>query len=101
MSAKANTEKTIDASVEAVTTTLADAAERAQGVGEQLTSIVKQTGLVGVDSFEKSVAAVAELQKKVAGATGLDWLESLVDTQVGFVSGLSKKASTAARTVLE
>lgn len=101
MSAKDTAQTIIDGSVEDVTTTLTGAAEGAQRVGAQLTSVVKQAGLLGVDNVEKSVALVGDLQKKVAGATGLDWLQSLVDTQAGFVSGLSEKAAKAARTVLE
>lgn len=101
MSAKANAQKTIEGGVETATKAFAEGAERAQDFSEQVTAIVKQAGLLGVDNFEKSVTTVADFQKKVAGATGLDWLGSVVEAQTGLVTGLSANVSAAVREVLK
>ena len=101
MSAKATAQKTIEAGVETATKTFAEGSERAQDFNEQLTAIVKQAGLIGVDNFEKSVATVADFQKKVAGATGLEWLGSVVEAQAGLLTGLSANAAAMVREVLK
>lgn len=104
MTAKTTTtaaQDAISATVETATATLADGAVRAQAFNDQFVAVVKQAGLLGVDNYEKSLSTIIDFQKKIAGASGLDWLGSLVEAQAGLVVGLSTTATSAAREVLK
>lgn len=101
MTTQSTAKKTIDASVSTATKAFADSAERAQDFNEKFAATIKQAGLLGLDNYEKSLATLLGFQKKAAGATGQEWLGSLVEAQADLVAGLSANATSAVREVLK
>ena len=93
--------KVVDATTERVTKAVDESAERAQNFNEKVYAAAKQASLLTLDSYEKSLGTVTEFQKKLAGASGLDWVGAVVNAQADLVSGLTATATSAAREMLK
>ncbi|GAA4822404.1 hypothetical protein [Tomitella cavernea] len=69
-------------------------------VAGRIVSVVKQAGLYGVETYEKSLERSFGFQKKIAGITGVKPYGSLVETQEKVVMGVSGAATNVLRGVL-
>jgi hypothetical protein len=83
------------------TSSLDDAADRVLALNEKLIDTAKKTGNASIDAYEKAVTHLVEVQQQVAGATQLDWLNSLVKVQTGFVTEITTAYTSAAREALK
>ncbi|QDQ98538.1 hypothetical protein [Tomitella fengzijianii] len=83
------------------TATVIDGSVDSDGnVAGRIVSVVKQAGLYGVDTYEKSLERGFGFQKKIAGITGVKPFGALVETQEKVVMGVSGAATNVLRGVL-
>jgi hypothetical protein len=78
-----------------------EAADRIRALNEKLLDAAKQTGTVSLDAYEKALSSLVEFETKVAGATQLDWVNTVVKAQTSFLSDISAAYTAAAREVLK
>lgn len=78
-----------------------EAADRVRALNEKLIETAKKSGTVSLDAYEKALASLVEFQQKAAGATQLDWVNTIVKAQTTFLSEISSAYTTAAREALK
>lgn len=61
----------------------------------------KQSGNLGVDTYEKAVFSLLDLQEKVAEATPVEWVADLAKAQVSFAREFNTTVTTTARDLLK
>ena len=64
---------------------------------EKATANGKKASAVYLDSYEKAVLKLADSYEKAAGATKVDWIETLASAQAGFTREVTKAYTAAAR----
>jgi hypothetical protein len=64
---------------------------------EKATANGKKAGAAYLDSYEKAVLTLADTYEKAAGATKIDWIETLASAQAGFTREVTKAYTAAAR----
>jgi hypothetical protein len=82
------------------TSTPGIAADQILKFNDQLVEIGSKVGNLYLDSYEKTVADVAEFQKKLADQSKIEGVQSVVNAQVELVSDLTKATTAATRKVL-
>jgi hypothetical protein len=75
------------------TNTVTDFSEKAVQNG-------KKAGAAYLDSYEKAVLTLADSYEKAAGATKIDWIETIASAQAGFAREVTKAYTEAARGVV-
>ena len=78
-----------------------EAADRVRALNEKLIETAKKSGTASLDAYEKALASLVEFQQKAAGATQLDWVNTIVKAQTTFLSEISSAYTTAAREALK
>ena len=61
----------------------------------------KKSGVASLDAYEKALTTLVDFQQKVADASQLDWLSTVVEAQTDFVTEVSAAYTSAAREVLK
>jgi len=69
--------------------------------GEQVLAATRKAGNLYLDSYEKAVDRVTELQLRLAGLTQQEWLRSLIEAQVDITRELTGSYTTTARSLLK
>ena len=69
--------------------------------GEQVLAATRKAGNLYLDSYEKAVDRVTELQLRLAGLTQQEWLRSLIAAQVDITRELTGSYTTTARSLLK
>ena len=64
---------------------------------EKATANGKKAGAAYLDSYEKAVLTLADTYEKAAGATKIDWIETVASAQAGFTREVTKAYTAAAR----
>jgi hypothetical protein len=77
------------------------AAERIRALNEKLLDTAKKTGNANLDAYEKALSTFVEFQQQVAGASQLDWVNTVVKAQTDFLSQISAAYTAAAREALK
>jgi hypothetical protein len=90
----ATTTKTRQPDVEA-------AAERIRGLNERIIDSAKKAGGVYLDTYEKSLKSIADFQETVGGATGVEWVSAVANSQANFTRSMAEAYTSAAREVLK
>lgn len=80
---------------------LDEAADRIRALNEKLIESAKKTGTTSLDAYEKALASFVDFQNQVAGATQLDWVNTVVKAQTTFLSEISAAYTKAARDALK
>ena len=78
-----------------------EAADRIRALNEKLLAMAKKTGNANLDAYEKALSNFVDLQQQVAGATNLDWVNTVVKAQTDFLSEISAAYTAAARDALK
>lgn len=78
-----------------------DAAERVRALNEKLIALAKKTGHASLDSYEKALQSLVEFEQQVAGASQIDWINTVVKAQTSFLSEISAAYTSAAREALK
>lgn len=77
------------------------AAERIRDLNERIIEAAKKTGNTGLDAYEKALTSFLEFETKAAEASQLDFINSLTQAHVSFVTDMSKVFTDAARDALK
>jgi hypothetical protein len=75
-------------------------AERFQELNERILDTTRRAGHVYIDSYEKTLKTVADLQERVAAASQNEWLTSLAVAQADFTRELARVQTQTARQLL-
>jgi hypothetical protein len=78
-----------------------EAADRVRALNEKLIETAKKTGSSSLDAYEKALSSFVEFQRQVAGATQLDWVNTVVKAQTTFLTEISAAYTSAAREALK
>ncbi len=77
------------------------AADRVRDLNEKLIVTAKKSGTASLDAYEKGLTTFVDFQQKVAGASQLDWVSTVVQAQTDFLTEVSAAYTSAAREVLK
>lgn len=66
-------------------------------LGEKAVENGKKATSAYLDSYEKVVLTLADSYEKAAGATKVDWIETIASAQAGLARDITKSYTTAAR----
>ncbi|AYA26785.1 hypothetical protein C6369_021630 [Rhodococcus rhodochrous] len=83
------------------TKTVDEATERFQEFNAKFVDAAKQSGNLGVDTYEKAVSSLLDLQEKVVDATPVEWVADLAKAQVSFARELTTTVTSTARDLLK
>jgi len=75
-------------------------AERVRALSEQVVDQAKKNGLVWLESYERLLQNMLDLQEQAAKNTGAEWVSTLATTQANFVRETSSVLFGAMRTQL-
>ncbi|UYP17410.1 hypothetical protein OED52_11900 [Rhodococcus sp. Z13] len=78
-----------------------EATERFQEFNAKFVEAAKQGGNLGVDTYEKAVTSLLDLQEKAAEATPIEWLADFTKAQVSFARELTTTVTSTARDLLK
>lgn len=78
-----------------------DTTARVTDFNTKIVDAAKQSGNLAVDTYEKSVISVLDLQEKLAAATPIEWVADLAKAQVSFARELTTTTVTTARDLLK
>jgi hypothetical protein len=60
----------------------------------------RKAGSAYLDSYEKVVLTLADSYERAAGATKVDWIETVASAQAGFAREVTKAYASAARELI-
>ncbi|MBH0119370.1 hypothetical protein M1M07_16380 [Rhodococcus sp. HM1] len=78
-----------------------DTAARVNDFNGKIVDAAKQSGNLAVDTYEKTVFSLLDLQEKFAEATPIEWVADLAKAQVSFARELTATTATTARDLLK
>jgi hypothetical protein len=78
-----------------------EGAERVRDLNERIIEAARKTGTAYLDAYEKSLRSIAEYEEKLAEATPVEWLGTLLNAQAEFVREVSKAATASAHEILK
>ncbi len=77
------------------------AAERIRDLNERIIDSAKKAGGVYLDTYEKSLKSIADFQETVGGASGVEWVSAVANSQANFTRSMADAYTSAAREVLK
>jgi hypothetical protein len=77
------------------------AAQRIRDLNELIIDSAKKAGGVYLDTYEKSLKSIADFQETVGGATGIEWVSAVANSQANFTRSMAEAYTSAAREVLK
>ena len=75
--------------------------DRATHAQEQFTTAATKAGHAYLDSYEKTVDRVIDVELKFASSTRQDWIKSIAETQADFARELTNTYTSTVRTLLK
>ncbi|HET8992426.1 MULTISPECIES: hypothetical protein [unclassified Rhodococcus (in: high G+C Gram-positive bacteria)] len=75
--------------------------ERVNEFNSKFVEAAKQSGNLGVDTYEKAVTSLLDLQEKFAEATPVEWVADITKAQVSFARELTSTVTSTARDLLK
>ena len=78
-----------------------DTTARVNDFNGRIVDAAKQSGNLAVDTYEKTVFSLLDLQEKFAEATPAEWIADLAKAQVSFARELTTTTATTARDLLK
>jgi hypothetical protein len=77
------------------------ATEQVTAFNEKAVANSKKAGSVLLDSYEKTVVALADSYVKAAHSTNVDWISNVAAAQADFAREAAKSYTSAARTFVD
>ena len=74
--------------------------ERVSEFSEKAYASSKKAGTVLLDSYEKTIIAIADSYAKAAHTTNVDWITNVADAQADFARDVTKSYTSAARSLV-
>jgi hypothetical protein len=84
-----------------ITDGIESATERVNALSEKAVENGKKTSSVFLDSYEKTVVALADSYVKAARSTNVEWIANVADAQADFAREAAKSYTSAARTLVD
>ena len=78
-----------------------DTADRIRELNERIIENARKAGGTYLDVYERSLAAIVEYQKSLAGATPVDWLQRILEAQADFTREVGNLYASTARDALK
>jgi hypothetical protein len=78
-----------------------ETAERLRDLNERIIEAGRKAGTAYLDAYEKNLRSVADYESKVAEATPVDWMASLLNAQADFVREVAKATTASGRDLLK
>jgi predicted RNA-binding Zn ribbon-like protein len=75
--------------------------QRIRELTERFIDSAKAAGNASLDAYEKALQNIVDFQEKAAGATQLDWVQSMTSAYAKFMSDISNAYVSAAREMLK
>jgi hypothetical protein len=75
--------------------------DQATKTGEQFLAATRKASNLYLDSYEKTVDRVIDLELKFAGLSQQEWLKSLVEAQADFTREVTGSYTSTARSLLK
>lgn len=77
-----------------------DPATRVRELNERIIAHSRAAGLSSLDTYERALTSLGEFERKVAGATNLEWVTALARAHATFVQDVTAVYTKAARDLL-
>ena len=88
-------------SIESATEKVTELSEKVTELSEKAVENGKKTSSVLLDSYEKTVLALAGSYVKAARSTNVEWISTVADAQADFTREVAKSYTSAARTLVD
>lgn len=75
--------------------------ERIRELNERILDGAKSAGHSSLDVYEQTVAGLVDFEKKVAGASQLDWVSAIAEAHSSFLVTVSQAYTKTARELLK
>jgi Phasin protein len=79
------------------TAAITQTVERIRELNEQIIDMARQAGTGYLDMYERSLESIAGYQQQMAHATGVDWLQRLIEAQADFTRDVGNLYASSAR----
>ena len=78
-----------------------EAANRIRELTERFIEGAKKAGNLTLDTYEKSLQSLVDFEEQAAGASQLEWVQSIAQAHAKFVTDISNAYVKAARDMLK
>jgi Phasin protein len=78
-----------------------DTAERLRELNERIIEASKKSGRAYLEAYEANLKAIAEYQAKLASASEVDWVSTLLNAQADFTREIARAAAAQSREFLK
>ncbi len=78
-----------------------ESAQQMRDLHERIIESSKSATLTALDTFEKALQSVGDLEQKAASATQLDWVSAAATSHAKFMADVSASYTTAVRDLLK
>lgn len=78
-----------------------DAAERLRELNERIIEAGKTSGRAYLEAYEANLKSIADHQAKLAGASDVDWVATLLNAQSDFTREMAKAAVAQSHDLLK
>jgi Phasin protein len=71
--------------------------DRIRELNEQIIDVAREAGESYLEMYERALGSIAGYQKQLAGVTGVDWLQRVIDAQAAFMQDMGRLYASSAR----
>jgi hypothetical protein len=82
-------------------TLLEETADRVRELNERIVEGTRKAGNAYLDAYEKTLRGVADYEQKVAEASQVEWLETVLTAQANFTREIARASTASAREFLK
>jgi hypothetical protein len=83
------------------TAAITETVDRIRELNEQIIDMARKAGTGYLDVYERSLESIAGYQQQIANATGVDWLQRLIEAQANFTREVGNLYASSARELFE
>ena len=83
------------------TAAITETVDRIRELNEQIIDMAREAGTGYLDMYERSLESIAGYQQQIANATGVDWLQRLIEAQADFTREVGNLYASSARELLK
>ena len=84
-------------STQDATAAITQTVDRIRELNEQIIDMARKAGTGYLDMYERSLESIAGYQQQLADATGVDWLQHLIEAQANFTREVGNLYASSAR----
>ena len=88
-------------STQDATAAITQTVDNIRELNEQIIGIARKAGSGYLDVYERTLESIAGYQHQLADATGVDWLQRLIEAQANFTREVGNLYASSARELLK